>query len=166
MTVFLVGLLILAVLCVILFIIFFDEKRRNRLATPTCRAIGYWDGSERRRDIRIKTFLETKYFINKKPYQKKNSQSKNISIGGILLEMNEKLLPQVMLLMDIFLSNAERPVTAAGEVVWVKELPHNDEAGRRLFDTGIKFTSMKPKDKERLEKHLKEECNKRQNEKP
>lgn len=150
-----IQLLILAILLLILLTIFIDEKRLKTTKSPTAKLTGYWNGAERRTSIRIATILQIRYYVEDKSHQLKTSLTKNISSGGILMQSNEKLFPPTRLFLDIFLPNTEKPIIARGEVVWVQELPHMDEIGKRVFDTGIKFVSMNSKDREKLDQHIK-----------
>ncbi|MBL7069728.1 MAG: PilZ domain-containing protein [Candidatus Omnitrophica bacterium] len=149
-----VVILILSILLLILAALFVHEKQAKSAKSPIGRMTEYWDGPERRQSRRVRAILPAKYSIDHKPRPKKESKSKNISTGGILIQLNEKVLPATQLLLDIILPEDRKPVTARGEVVWINDLPETDETGRRLFDAGIKFTSMSPSDKERLNKHI------------
>ena len=149
-----IALILLSILIVILITLFTDEKRLKSTKAPDGRLTGVWEGSERRTSIRIEAKLKAKYAIDNTPQEKRETMSKNISLGGILMELYEKLYPSTLLLLDIFLPDHENPVMAKGEVVWVKELQDPDEAGRRMFDAGIRFLSMAPHDKERLDQQL------------
>ncbi len=150
-----VGFLMLGVLALTLIVLFIDEKRHQSTSSPTGKMTGYWDGAERRVNVRIAAILRIRYSIVKRPGQNKDSFSKNISAGGILMQLNEKLSAPTLLFLEIFLPNKERPVMAEGEVVWVKEILQMDERGRRIFDTGVKFVSVDSKDKEKLDNHIK-----------
>lgn len=151
MTGLVIESVIFTVLVLILITLIIEEKRLKKMKLQPAKVTGAWKGAERRAHIRIDTILSIKYSIN---HEKKNSLSKNISCGGILIQLSEKLSESTPLRLDIHLPDTERPVFARGEVVWVKDLPHIDEAGRRIFDTGVKFTWMHPKDRERLDKHI------------
>jgi c-di-GMP-binding flagellar brake protein YcgR len=150
-----VSLIILSVLVLIMMTLLIDERRHKPAKSSNGKLTGYWDGVERRASVRIKSVLKAKYCVHKKTDQKKATISKNISLGGILMQLSEKLFPATLLLIDIFLPSENSPITAKGEVVWIRELSHLDESGRRVFDAGIKFISMNQRDKERLDKHIK-----------
>jgi len=150
----LIVTIVLFLLLFILVTLFAHEKsvKTNRL--PSGKMKEYWSGSERRRFKRVDTALHTKYSIDHAPRPKSDSKSKNISLGGILLELNEKIFPATKVILDIFLPNIEKPINARGEVVWVTEVPGADNLGRKNFNAGIKFLSMSPHDKDRLNKHV------------
>ena len=149
-----IQFLILAVLLLVLIALFVDEKRLKLVTAQGGKLTEYWDGTERRRAIRIKTILHTRYSIDKKPEQKR-SLSKNISSGGIQMQLNEKLSASTPLALNILLPNSNKPVSLKGKVVWVSEINQQDESGRRVFNTGIEFVMLNPKDRERPDKHIK-----------
>ena len=150
-----ISLIVLALLIAILVVLFADEKHLKPVKSANGNMTGYWNGSERRTNVRVKMTLKATYVLDKDSQQKKDTISKNISLGGILMQLYEKLYPSTLLLLDIFLPDGQSPVAAKGEVVWIKELSKLDEGGGRTFDAGIKFVSMNPKDKERLEREIK-----------
>ena len=149
-------LIILGVLVLVLITLSTEERQKKAAKFLNGKLTGYWNGIERRASVRINTAFKTKYTVEEtKPGQKREATSKNISLGGILLQLCEKLYPPTLLILDIFLPNEEVPIAAKGEVVWIKELSGLDELGRRAFDAGIKFVSMDPRDKERLDNQIK-----------
>jgi len=147
-------LIILIILIFILVTLIMDEQRSRSSRLSNGKVTGYWDGSERRVDVRIETILKTKYSIARSPQKTRDSRSKNISTGGVLIEMCEKLQPPTLLVLEIFILEEFGPVMATGEIIWSRELTHKDNSGRRLFDSGIKFVSMSPGDKEKLDKQI------------
>ncbi|NQT06770.1 MAG: PilZ domain-containing protein [Candidatus Omnitrophica bacterium] len=150
-------LTILAVLVLILLTLFIDEKRLKAAFSPNSMMTGYWNGTERRTSIRIDTVLNAKYCIDKS-YPKKERLdivSRNISHGGILISLREKLPTSTILTLDIELPDNQRCASIRGEVVWVKETSQPDDEGRKLFDTGIKFVTFRPEEKEKLDRHIK-----------
>lgn len=149
-----VEVLALAILLLTLLALFLHEKRLKTEKSASGKMTEYWNGGERRQSIRIAKILQTRYTVPKNTSSKMNSFSKNISSGGILLQVNEKLGRSAILVLEILLPDNEKPVNAEGEVVWVTEITTPDEEGRRIFDTGVRFTSMQPKDKDRLEELL------------
>jgi len=149
-----VQFLLLVILILILVALFLDERRLRKIKAASGMMTGYWNGSERRTSCRIPVALKTTYSIEKKGHLKKDSISINISKGGILLELQEKLPLSALLMLSIDLADGKDGVSAEGKVVWVKGLQDLDSSGRRLFDTGIKFIFMEPKERERLDNYL------------
>lgn len=152
----LVSLIILSILVVITVMLFIDDKQTRPAKSLDGTMTGLWDGSERRGSVRINKVLKAKYAVDiNKKNDKKDTISKNISLGGILMQLYEKLNPSTLIAIDIFLPNEPHPISAKGEVVWVKELSDLDNVGRRIFNAGIKFVSMNPRDKETLDRSIK-----------
>lgn len=149
---FIIELIVLAILLLILICLFLEEKHLKQARQLAGKLTGSWDGIEKRTSIRVDTVLNVKYTVNN---LNKKSVSKNISRGGILIQVSEKLNKSIFLFIDIYLPNEPKSISAKGEVVWVKELTDLDEAGRRVFDTGIRFVFMHPKDSLKLNKHIK-----------
>ncbi len=150
-----ISVVVLCVLGVILITILVDDRRLKKTKPNNGKMTGYWNGAERRANVRVETSIKTAYAVEKNPLPKNDTLSKNISMGGILMQLYEKLYPSTILLLDIFLPNSKEPIIAKGEVVWIKELSALDEIGRRTFDAGIKFVSMDPRDKDKLDMEIK-----------
>lgn len=150
---------ILLILVAILIMVLTSEKHQKTAQSPNSKMTGYWNGIERRACVRIKTSLKTNYRVDEKSATKKNSVTENISLGGMLMQLYEKLYPPTRLLLDIFLPNDPAPILAKGEVVWIKERPQLDESGRRTFDAGIKFIFMNSRHKVKFDEQLKDVIN-------
>ncbi len=150
-----ISFVVLWILVVILIMLLVDDRRLKKAKSSDGKLTGYWNGAERRANVRVDASIKTAYAVEKNPLPKNDTLSKNISLGGILMQLYEKLYPPTMLLLDIFLPNNNKPIIAKGEVVWIKELSALDEIGRRTFDAGVKFVSMGPRDKDRLDREIK-----------
>jgi c-di-GMP-binding flagellar brake protein YcgR len=151
-----VAILILAILILILVMLFEDERRSRTSKASTGEVTGYWDGSERRASVRVPAHFKTRYCVDHRSLSfMENSRTKNISLGGILMQLYEKINPQTILVLDIFLPDEKTPLPARGQVVWIQELPSPDNIGRKTFDAGIKFVAMEPKDRDKLNSKIK-----------
>ena len=150
----LVELIIVVILIVVLAALYIDEHRTRYQRIPVGKMTEYWGGEERRRDIRIDKTLSVRYTVEKKPRLAINSVTKNISTGGMLLETCEKLMVETLLGLEIEIPNYRKAIAADGKVVWVKENPQVDQAGKRVFNTGIKFVNMKDRQKEFLNQYI------------
>lgn len=144
-----IGLIVF--LLFILAIIYQDECRKKRLARKTAKANRFWDsGKERREQVRINTEVDVFYEVaSGRKTQKRTSISKNISLGGINLALNEKLLPGTDLSLQLNLPQGAKPIFVQGKIAWVKEIPERlpgQEKEERFFATGIKFAQMSPRD--------------------
>lgn len=152
-----IQIILMAVLLLILITLYIDEKQKRQAKIPTGKLTHIWDGSERRRFVRISTNVPVRYSLPKNPNDIKISKTKDISTGGICITINEKLIPRARLCLEIEPRESHGPILAKGEVAWVKE---NTEAmskeGIRYFDIGIEFKDILPKDKERLFGFVKE----------
>ena len=151
-----VALLILGILVLILLMLFEDERRAKESRAASGEVTGYWNGTERRASVRVPANFKTRYCVDRNPTPfMENTHSKNISLGGILLQLYEKIYPQTMLVLDIFLPDDADPIPAKGQVVWIQELPAPDSIGRKAFDAGIKFVSLDTRDRDRLDSKIK-----------
>lgn len=74
--------------------------------------------------------------------------SRNISLGGMNLALNEKLLPGTTLQLQLDIPESPKPIFAQGEIVWTKEISEKftRQKEQRLFATGIKFIQVRADD--------------------
>lgn len=138
----------------VLIIIYQDEYRKRILAKKSAKLNRFWNkGKDRRKTLRLNTELDVLYeVVSGNTAQKQLSMSRNISLGGINLALNEKLLPETILDLQLNIPNSTRSVFVQGKIVWVKEISKRfiKQKEQRLFATGIKFTRMKPNDETTL----------------
>lgn len=99
---------------------------------------------EKRRFPRVPIYLEVGAKHNGRPLIR--ARSFDISGGGIRLFLAERLLKDDVVKMELDLSVP--PIIARGEVVWIQEV---ETMGNKFFQTGIRFTNMKPADKTKME---------------
>lgn len=153
-----IQLILITVLCAILGALYIDEKHRNKIKFPTGKLIQLWDGSERRRYVRISADVPIRYSLPKEYNNHvKAIKTKDISVGGICMIVNEKLNLHIMLCLRIDTPGLSSPIYAKGEVVWVKENTEDKNTeGIRYFNIGIEFNDVQPQDKERLFSYIKE----------
>lgn len=157
-----IQVILIIVLLLILTTLYVDERQKRQARVTRGKLIHVWDGSERRRFVRISANIPVRYSFPKGPSNIKAPRTKDISIGGICITINEKLMPHANLCLAIEPAGSHGPILANGEVAWVKE--NTQEAGKegiRYFDIGIEFKGIPPKDKERLFGLIKE-CEKTQ----
>ncbi|MFC1576463.1 PilZ domain-containing protein [Candidatus Omnitrophota bacterium] len=148
-------MIILAIqaLCILVLIMIFatliiDQKKNHSREKRLVKLQGYWDGSERRTTERLNISLPVKYNINGIASECK---SMDLSARGIRLLLDERLETGTSLLIEIQLPEQERPVRAKGDIVWMKESTADDTASeKRLFNTGIQFSSFYNSDAKRL----------------
>ncbi|MBI4436301.1 MAG: PilZ domain-containing protein [Candidatus Omnitrophica bacterium] len=155
-----IYLSIIAVLLVILFVTYREERRtreRSRYGVEE-----YWKGQERREFKRFPRVLQVSYAF--RPADGKSLErrgnggktvSRDLSWGGIQLLIPEKLKAGTHLSLAIELEKSQTPVQAEGEVVWMEEaLDKTQSDGTRVFRTGVKFLNFSSKGQDRLIKFL------------
>jgi len=144
-----IGVIIFLLL--LLAVIYQDEYRKRRLARKSAKVNTLWNGGiDRRKTPRISIEIDVLYeVLSGNATGKQTSMSRNISLGGIGLILNEKLFPGTVLSLQLNIAQSHRPIFTQGEIVWVKEISKKNtaEKGQRLFNTGIKFTKIEPEDK-------------------
>lgn len=128
-----------------------EENKIKKSKVPRGAIKEYWSGQERRQTMRINASFIVRYSIEKKYPLRLNGQMKDISSDGMRLLINEKLAEGTLLLLEFDLANKKDFVGAEGKVIWTDgEFAERDKTGRRIFQTGIQFVSIKPDDKSRL----------------
>ncbi|MBN2097374.1 MAG: PilZ domain-containing protein [Candidatus Omnitrophica bacterium] len=141
---------IIVFLSLVLAVVCYDDYRKRIIARKTAHLNRFWnEHQDRRKSVRLDTQLDVLYeTIPNHLSLKRNSVSKNISLGGINLALNEKLQTGTMIKMQFGLPDARRLIAVQGEVVWVKEIAQRftREKQERFFSTGIKFTQIKRED--------------------
>lgn len=147
-----IGVIIFLLL--ILTVVYQDERRKRRLARKSAKVNTFWnENKDRRKTPRISIEIDVLYeILSGSAAGKQNSRSRDISMGGIGLTLNEKLFPGTVLSLQLNIAQSHRPIFTQGEIVWVKELFKKNPAqkGQRLFGAGIRFTKIEPEDKAAL----------------
>lgn len=161
-----IGLIVFFLL--ILAIIYQEERRRRREERKPTKFNRVWpSGKERRKSVRLDTEIDVLYEVHSgKVSAKQSSLSRNISVGGINLALDEKLFPETTLSLQLNIPEVPRPIFAQGKIVWVKEISQKfiGEGKQRLFATGIQFTQVDKKDEVVLDNFIKQSIQKRQGE--
>ncbi|MCQ9208168.1 MAG: PilZ domain-containing protein [Omnitrophica bacterium] len=149
---FQIGLIIFLIF--ILAIVYQDERRKRGSSRKSARLSKLWhDDKDRRKDTRINTKIDVLYEVSSgSTIRKRASMSRNISLGGVNLALNEKLLPGTRLSLQLNIPKKTKPLFTDGEIVWVKEVTEKspEQKEQRLFATGIKFIYINPADKTML----------------
>ncbi|UCD55538.1 MAG: PilZ domain-containing protein [Candidatus Omnitrophota bacterium] len=140
---------LIILICVMIFsTLIIDEKKHRRREMRAVKLKGFWDGSERRTVDRLNVTLEVKYSVNAKVVI---SKSADISTKGIRILLDEKIEKTTPLRLEIKIPNQNRIIKADGEVVWSEESIEDEKiAAKRLFNTGIKFSSFQNADEKKL----------------
>jgi c-di-GMP-binding flagellar brake protein YcgR len=151
-----IGIIIFLLL--VLGVLYQDERKRKDLARKSARLDRFWDaGKERRKSTRIDTEVDVRYDVlaDKGP-KAQLSKSRNLSLGGINLALEEKLFPGTVLKMQLNVPQSPDPIFVQGEIVWVKQISEKftNEGKERFFATGIKFTQISPEDEKVLRRFI------------
>lgn len=156
--------MILSLQIILIFILIFtlsalylDDKQRQKSKITTSRVTRFWEGNERRCYVRIDIDLPVRYTIPRGSVNLDAIKTKNISVGGICMTLNEKLNMHEILALEIELPEGPMPVMVKGEIVWVREdIAQSRKDEIRHFDIGIEFRELLSKDRDRLFKFIKE----------
>ena len=155
-------IIIILVLVIGLIIVIIEDHKIKKSKIPKGTVKEYWNGRERRQAIRINASFVVKYSVKKKPYTKLNAHMKDLSHGGMRLLINEKLEEGVLLLLEFNIPDTTDAISTEGKVIWTEgEFSERDEAGRRIFQTGIQFINIKTADKEKLVSYIEKIAEKR-----
>ena len=146
------SLLVVTVLVGILWLTRLEESRRDQ--RPILKVQEVWSGEERRKEERLPYTVPVLY-VTPKSSKFNSSRSRDVSAGGILLVLPEKLATGTRLELEFNLAEEQKPFRVLGEVIWMSEIP--PEGDQRLFQTGFRFIWMDKKESERLQRFLYEE---------
>lgn len=111
----------------------------------------FYMGQERRKHERITYHAPCRYEIcsDEMPSQileSGTSYIKNISLGGLLIELVKSISVNTRLDLEVILPTTPRPIRAQAQVVWIKK---KDEDENR-YDVGMCFTEINPEDREKI----------------
>ena len=105
---------------------------------------------ERRRFVRLDKNVEVSYWVltSPDPFQ---TQTANMSAGGLCLTLDEPLPPRTPLAVEIRLPNRDRPITCVGEVVWCEWVPPKSDAPpHHSVEIGVQFLKIDAEEHESL----------------
>ena len=106
---------------------------------------------ERRKFVRLETPIQVKYRISSQPHTEDKSLSKNISVGGIMILVGEKMTPGAQLDLEINIPEYNKIIYATGEIVWQEEILIKEEI---THETGIKFVKIAKENQEKISKYI------------
>ncbi|MFA6142229.1 MAG: PilZ domain-containing protein [Candidatus Omnitrophota bacterium] len=138
-----VGLLFLALLSVILYMLYKNDSIRIRNGHHHARLEEYWNGKERRVHERFRDSLDVIYTVIKSAQIKKNGKTIDISEGGLKLLLDQKLSPNSILSLKVLLPDPKNEADLEGKVMWCEEDKNKDASGKRFFYHGIKLTAIR-----------------------
>lgn len=104
---------------------------------------------ERRKFIRNPLSMQVKYAFLDRPDLKYTCSTSNISLGGMKLILNEKLLISSKIKLSFNLPDDPALISPEAIVLWIKQ----KEDG--VFEAGIVFTKLNPSDRDRLMEYVK-----------
>ena len=99
-----------------------------------------YSGAERRKHPRIFARFIVSYRVLEQANNVDISQTKNISLGGMLLTTNKTFRPGTNLALEIRLPFAPRPITIVSRVIESKEITKG-----LIYDTRLEFLSVDEK---------------------
>lgn len=102
---------------------------------------------ERRKATRLDIQLKIGYKLPPGRKMIIETFSENISGKGIRVTLNKKLRKGDRLKTLIYFPKEPKPVTSFSEVVWCKA---RHAEGHQVFDNGLRYVKISPKDKERF----------------
>ena len=149
-------IVIIVVLVMALVLIMKEENKARQARVSQGTVKEYWDGQERRKTLRINTSIIVRYSVEKKQEARLNGRMKDVSQGGMRLLVNEKLSQGTLLLIEFHLPETKDIIESEGKVVWTSgDFEDRDQAGRRVFHTGVQFVNINPEDRNRLFDYIK-----------
>lgn len=109
---------------------------------------------ERRRFVRLNTSVKVEYSVIGKDEEEMNSSTKNISLGGICLFLDNLVERGTVLGLKIFILQEIAPIQARGRIVWIEEFAVGQEDRAKHIEAGIEFVEITDADRERLSKYI------------
>ncbi len=103
--------------------------------------MGY-SGPEKRKNPRIMGRFIVSYRILEENDKTDISQTKNISLGGMLITTNRQFDPGTQLVLEIRLPFDPHPIMLIGKVIESREITHN-----LIYDTRLMFLAVDEKHK-------------------
>ncbi len=111
----------------------------------------YYMGQERRKDERISYHAPCRYEISLDEnsaiiMDTGTSFTKNISLGGLLIELRKLVPVDSHLDLEVILPTTPASIRAQARVVWISKLKED----RNRYNVGMCFTGISPDDKEKI----------------
>jgi len=148
----LASLTVIITIAVVSFLIW--KKKTRRVSYIEAYGDAYWDIlKERRSSIRFNEKLAVTCSLVKKDSDTYHVHAKDISGTGICLQVPEILPEGATLNLSIKLPDGGS-LEVSGTVVWVNEQSQETRNVGRIFNAGVQFSEIKPKDKGRFEKFI------------
>jgi c-di-GMP-binding flagellar brake protein YcgR len=108
-----------------------------------------YGGPERRKHPRVAGRFSVSYRVIEKSEEINISQSKNLSLGGMLLTTNRKFTPGTQLALEIRLPFTPRPIILIGQVLESHEVTKD-----LIYDTRLQFIAIDEQHQKNLSETL------------
>lgn len=132
---------------------FTPKDKKNLDKSLVSRIKEMYIGSEVRRFKRIRYKTGVELIFSKR--KKENSQSEDISLGGLCIHSHEPLKTDTKLKVRLNLIKKKQPITAAVRVSWVRPLGRLDGDEGEYYKVGLEFMAFQKNHKEILLQELK-----------
>lgn len=110
---------------------------------------------ERRKFTRVPLNVKVQHEVFKVSTPRpEESQSKNVSVGGIRLVISEKVNVGNRLRLKFSLPGETSSITVNGKIVWVEEFSVTQTPDYKAYDCGIELIDLGPEDKENISRYL------------
>ncbi|MDD5131115.1 MAG: PilZ domain-containing protein [bacterium] len=106
---------------------------------------------ERRKFVRLDTTVRIRYKVLIPTEDHNDTNSRDLSSGGVKIEVKEPIKPSTVLWLEINLPSETDPLEAKGEVIWQEKIAATEN---NRYEMGIKFLEMDLNDRNRLSKYL------------
>lgn len=112
---------------------------------------------EKRKYPRLTLNVGVEYKILKGfEFESTTTQSKNISAGGICIIALDKFEVGSSLSLKFSLPELDKPINAAGRVVWIEEFSVGDVSSSKAYDAGIEFIHIQEEDREKISQYVRQ----------
>lgn len=117
-----------------------------------------WSGAEKRRFVRAN--FPCKIIIHTPKENTITTKTENISAGGVRVIISEELAISSMVDLELFVNN--KTISCKGRVVWMVPNKNLSPEETNIYDTGIEFYQISPKDREAIKQLVKSILSKEQ----
>ncbi len=111
--------------------------------------------ADKRKFPRLSFNVDVKYeVIRGRSPKAKESQSKNISAGGLCVMILEKVRVGTLLNLEFSLPDSDTTIIAKGKVMWVEKISIYAAESHVSYDCGVAFVDIPPGDREKISHHV------------
>jgi c-di-GMP-binding flagellar brake protein YcgR len=109
---------------------------------------------ERRKFVRLNVLANISYRMNLSQGDRKASNTKNISMGGICFIAYEEMGISQLIEVSVNLPDGGFPINALCRVAWVNEFVVGGGPDNKKYDVGVEFIEIEQADVERINKYV------------